>query len=245
MKKVFNYLWGHKMSVLSALLVAVAVLLGASSGFAMAVVEPVDEATDPNPSENIKPEGENNPGGRPDGEAVKPDEQGNDTQLPGQGNTATNLRDAGILAEDYDEKTVEFRKFRFPEETLFARVCKPVKAKDYVHKHWITGSTDLDATYGGADIEISKTTKEISIAKEDIENWEILKNYSDVVVSDVRGYDKDAEGNEVADGEMVLFVLDNEANGGTKIKFKVINPPIDTHDPYPEISEGTIFQCIL
>lgn len=244
MKKVFNYLWGHKMSVLSALLVAVAVLLGASSGFAMAVVEPVDEATDPNPSENIKPEGDNNPGGRPDGEAVKPDEQGNDTQLTGQGNTATNLRDAGILAEDYDEKTVEFRKFRFPEETLFARVCKPVKAKDYVHKHWITGSTDLDATYGGADIEISKTTKEISIAKEDIENWEILKNYSDVVVSDVRGYDKDAEGNEVADGELVLFVLDNEANGGTKIKFKVINPPIDTHDPYPEISEGTIFHVL-
>ena len=151
MKRLFENLWGHKMSVLSALLVAVAVLLGASSGFAMAVVDPVQEAASPNPSTDINPyDAGSNPGGRPAGEAAIPDEQGNNTQMPNNPSSATNLRDAGLLAEDYDEKTVEFRKFRFPEETIIARVCKPVKAKDYVHKHWVTGSTDLDAVYGGA-----------------------------------------------------------------------------------------------
>lgn len=246
MKRLLENLWGHKMSVLSALLVAVAVLLGASSGFAMAVVDaPVNEAADPNPSENIREYDEtNNPGGRPEGEAATKDEQGNESQLPGQASSATNLRDAGLLAEDYDEKTVEFRKFRFPEETLFARVCKPVKAEDYVHKHWVTGSTDLDATYGGADITITKSTKEIQIAKEDIDNWEILKPYSDVVVSDVRGYAKDEEGEEIADGELVLFVLDDQAAGGTKIKFKVLNPPVETHESEPTIEANTIFHVL-
>ena len=229
MKRLLENLWGHKMSVLSALLVAVAVLLGASSGFAMAVVDPVQEAAAPNPSENIEPyNSETNPGGRPAGEAVVPDEQGNNTQLPNNPSSATNLRDAGLLADDYDEKTVEFRKFRFPEETIIARVCKPVKAKDYIHKHWVTGSTDLDAVYGGADISITYNSNNttIAIAKSSIENYEILTEYSDVVVEGVRGYAKDEGGNQIADGELTLFVLNSEYDGGSKVQFKVLNPPV-------------------
>ena len=228
MKRLFENLWGHKMSVLSALLVAVAVLLGASSGFAMAVVDPVQEAASPNPSTDINPyDAGSNPGGRPAGEAAIPDEQGNNTQMPNNPSSATNLRDAGLLAEDYDEKTVEFRKFRFPEETIIARVCKPVKAKDYIHKHWVTGSTDLDAVYGGADISITYNSNNstIAIAKSAIENYEILTEYSDVVVEGVRGYAKDESGNQIADGELTLFVLNSDYDGGSKIQFKVLNPP--------------------
>ncbi|MBO4498762.1 MAG: DUF5309 family protein [Bacteroidaceae bacterium] len=245
MKKIFNYLKNHKMSLLSALLVVVAVLLGASSGFAMAVVEPVEPAADPNPSENIEPVSESNPGGRPAGEAVKPDEQGNLTQLPGQPSSATNLRDAGLMAEDYDEKTVEFRKFKYPEELIIARVCKPVKAKDYVHNHWVDGSSDLDSVYTGDSnitITYNSNNKTISIDKEDLENWEILINYSDVVIEGVQGYTKDEAGNQIADGELTLFVLDNDFQG-EKIKFKVLNPPTASGTTVT-IEPTAIFHCM-
>ena len=249
MKKIFNYVRDHKMSVLSALLVVVAVLLGASSGFAMAVVDPVEPAADPNPSSDINPVSDANPGGRPAGEAAVPDEQGNNTQMPNNPSSATNLRDAGLLAEDYDEKTVEFRKFRFPEETIIARVCKPVKAKDYVHKHWVTGSTDLDVTYGGeSPIKITKNMDTLAIAKEDMVNWEVLTNYSDVVIEGVKGYDKDQDGNQMPDGELVLFVLDSEYNSGAKVLFKVINPPNDTtgweSTDFPYITANTVMHVM-
>lgn len=232
MKKKIS-LKGYR-SILSLLLVIAAAALGADASFAMAVVDPVDVAPEPNPSGNMEPYDEtNNPEGRPAGEAVQPDEQGRNTQLQGHAQTATDFRDAGLLAEDYDEKTVEFRKFRFPEEAIIAKLCKPVKAKDYVHKHWIDGSTDLDAVWGGSSVNIAAsggsasynaTTHVLTLAVASFENPDILNEYSTVVLEGVPGYKKDGEGNEIADGEMVLFVL-NHKDSDSNIRFKVINYP--------------------
>lgn len=232
---MIKFLKTHKMSVLSALLVCAAALLGADLGFAMAV-DPVELAPDANPSENLNPISENNPGGRPADEAIQTDEQGTKTQLQGHAATATDVRDAGLEAEDYDPDVDEFQKFKFPTETLIARKCRPVKATSPEHGHFRTGSTDLIAVYNGEDITITANTNVagvytykdgvLLIDREDFENPDCLLEYSTVLLRKTAGYRKDEENNIVHDGELQLFVLDNKDND-SKIRFKVTNPPLE------------------
>lgn len=231
---MFKFLKTHKMSVLSALLVIAAALLGADLGFAMAV-DPVDLAPDANPSENLKPISEENPGGRPADETPQQDEQGFNTQMQGHAATATDVRDAGLEAEDYDADVDEFQKFKFPTETLIARKCRPVKVKSYVHGHYRTGSTDLTAVYTGESVTITAGVNSAGVytyadavlllPRSAFDNVECLLEYSTVLLRKTAGYRKDEEGNEVHDGEMVLYVLDHK-DSNAKIRFKVLNPPI-------------------
>ena len=240
---MIKFLKTHKMSVLSALLVIAAALLGADLGFAMAV-DPVELAPDANPSENLKPISENNPGGRPADETPQNDEQGYPTQMQGKAATATDVRDAGLEAEDYDPDVDEFQKFKFPTETLIARKCHPVKVGSYEHGHYRTGSTDLIAVFNGdgthdititAGVNVNETYAKYTYADNILklpvthfDNPECLLEYSTVLIRKVAGYKKDEEGNEIHDGEMVLYVLDHKGNdaGTDWIKFKVLNAPI-------------------
>lgn len=237
---IYNFLKTHKMSVLSSLLVVAAVLLGADPGFAMAV-DPVELSPAANPSENMNTyDASTNPGGRPADEALQQDEQGGKTQLQGKAATATDSRDAGLEAEDYDKDVDEFRPFAFPIETYIARQCRPVKVNSPVHGHWRTGSTDLDAVWNGSATTISpaassttpynKNNNVLKLAVASFDNPECLTEFSTVVVKGVAGYKKDETGTEVADGELMLFVLDHK-DSGDYIQFKVINPPIDATTP--------------
>ena len=242
---IFNYMKTHKMSVLSALLVVAAALLGADLGFAMAV-DPAELATPANPSDNMNEyDSSTNPTGRaaadesgalPAGEALQTDEQGGKTQLQNKAATATDVRDAGIEAEDYDKDVDEFRPFAFPIETYIARQCRPVKVNSPVHGHWRTGSTDLDAVYTGSQLTINAKSASgayvaakqiLKIAISYFDNPECLTEFSTVIVKGVAGYRKDESGTEVADGELMLFVLDHK-DSSDYIQFKVINPPFDT-----------------
>lgn len=232
--KTIHFLKNHKMSVLAMLLVLFAALLGADPGFAMAV-DPVDLAPAANPSENIKPISENNPGGRPADETPQTDEQGFKTQLQGKAATATDVRDAGLEAEDYDADVDEFQKFKFPTETLIARKCRPVRVHSYVHGHYRTGSTDLTAVYNGSNVTIAAGANTegkytyadnvLLLDRSDFDNAGCLLEYSTVLLRKTAGYRKDEEGNEVHDGEMVLYVLDHK-DSNSKIRFKVLNPPV-------------------
>ena len=235
--KTINYLKTHKMSVLMMLMVVVAGLLGADPGFAMAV-DPVDLAGDANPSDNLEQyDASTNPGGRPADETIQQDEQGGKTQLQGKAATGTDVTDAGLEAEDYDERVDNFKKFAFPIETYVARRCRAVKAKSYIHKHYRAGSSDLVATYTGSSFTITAgantsgkyayQTQILTIPVSDIDNPESLMEYSTVAVRGVEGYKKDESGNEVSDGEMILYVLDHKDNSD-KVKFYVMNPPINT-----------------
>lgn len=237
---IFNFIKTHKMSVLSSLLVVAAGLLGADLGFAMAV-DPVELSPAANPSENMDTyDASANPGGRPADEALQTDEQGGKTQLQGKAATATDVRDAGLEAEDYDKDVDEFRPFAFPIETYIARQCRPVKVNSPVHGHWRTGSTDLDAVWNGSAVTISpaassttpynKTNNVLKLAVANFDNPECLTEFSTVVVKGVAGYKKDESGNEVADGELMLFVLDHK-DSSDYVQFKVINPPIDATTP--------------
>ena len=241
---MINYFKTHKMSVLSALLVLAAVLLGADPGFAMAV-DPVDLAGEANPSGNLEPyDASTNPEGRPADETLQVDEQGGKTQLQGKPATATDVRDAGLEAEDYDKDVDEFRKFRFPSETYFARQCRPVKVNSYVHGHYRVGSTDLEAVYNGSSVTIaagvtgtnvkSRNGKVIlELAESDFTNPECLKRFATVAVKGASGFKKDAEGNEIPDGELVLFVLSHK-DGDSNITFQVLNPPVQAASGTPE-----------
>lgn len=254
--KLFNFIKTHKISVLSMLLVVCAVMLGADCAFAMAI-EGVDLATDPNPSTDINPVSTDNPEGRPEGEAPQEDEQGGKTQLQGKSATATDVRDAGLEAEDYDPDIVNFRKFRFPIEVFIANKCRPVKCSSYVRGHYRVGSTDLDAVYSGDAITISggsdasvaiggtstkvynNKEKTLSLPESLFENPETLTPYSTVFVSGVDGFDKNVEGKEVTDGELALYVLDNPGDGGN-IKFLLSNPPTEAANSLT-IDTGTVF----
>ncbi len=233
--KLFDFLKTHKLSILSVLLVTVAAMLGADCGFAMAV-EPVELAGDANPSSNMeKYDADTNPGGRPADETLQTDEQGGKTQLQGKAATATDVRDAGLEAEDYDEDVDNFRKFRFPSETYFARRCRPVKVDSYVHGHFRSGSTDLEAVYTGSAVTITAgantsttfiaATQVLTLAVSDFENPECLTEFSTITVKDVEGFRKDDDGNEISDGELVLFVLDHK-DSSDNIKFRVLNGPL-------------------
>lgn len=227
----------HKMSILSFLLVAMAAVLGADSSFAMAV-DPIVEAEPANPSGNMNEyDADKNPEGRPADEALQEDEQGNKTQLQGKAATATDARDAGLEAEDYDADVDNFRKFRFPEETYFARMCRPVKVSSYVHGHFRSGSTDLESVYIGSPIKITAGTdtsgvytnsnKQLKIAKASLENAFALTEFSTISVEGVEGFKKDEDGNEVSDGTLILFVL-NHKDESDNVIFKVMNPPVNT-----------------
>lgn len=233
--RLLHYISSHKLGILTVALVIAAALLGADCGFAMAV-DPVDLAGEANPSENMDVKTENNPGGRPADEALQTDEQGGKTQLQGKPATATDVRDAGLEAEDYDADVDNFRKFRFPSETYFARRCRPVKVSSYVHGHYRTGSTDLEAVFNDSPITItagvysgavkSRNGKVIlEIPEANFSNAECLKRYSTVVVKGAAGYKKNADGVEIPDGELVLFVLSHK-DGDSNITFEVINPPV-------------------
>ncbi len=231
---MIKFLKTHKMSVLSALLVCAAALLGADLGFAMAV-DPVELAPDANPSENLKPISAENREGRPADEALQADEQGTKTQLQGHAATATDVRDAGLEAEDYDQEVDEFQKFKFPTETLIARKCRPVKVKSYTPEHGRTGSTNLTANYTGNSVTITAgvnisgvytyADNVLLLPRNAFDNVECLLEYSTVLLRKVAGYKKDEEGNQVHDGEMVLFVL-NHKDTDEKIRFKILNPPV-------------------
>ena len=242
--KLINFLSTHKMSVLSALLVVAASLLGADPGFAMAV-DPVEMAASPNPSENMNEyDASTNPGGRPAGEALQTDEQGGQTQLQNSAATATDVRDAGLEAEDYDKDVDEFRPFAFPIEKYIANMCRPVKANSPEHGHWRTGSTDLESVYTGSAVTITagqdtaaaigtstkiftNSTQTLALPVASFDNPECLTEFSTVVVRGVPGYKKNESGAQVPDGDMQLFVL-NHKDTDEFIKFRLTNGPVTT-----------------
>lgn len=229
----------HKMGILSMLLVVAAALLGADPGFAMAMaLEGPDLAPAANPSENLDTyDASTNPGGRPADETLQTDEQGGKTQLQGKAATGTDVTDAGLEAEDYDERVDNFKKFAFPIETYVARRCRAQKVKSYVHKHYRSGSTDLVATYTGSSFNIVagsntsttyiNSTHILTLPVANFDNPECLLEYSTVAVRGVEGFKKDEAGNEVSDGEMILYVLDHK-DSSDNVKFYVMNPPFNT-----------------
>ncbi len=243
--KTFKFLSLHKTSILSWLLVVAAVLLGAEGSFAMAETAgaAAELAPDPNPSDNMNEYNEStNPTGRPAGEALQTDENGGKTQLQGKAATATDVRDAGLEADDYDKKIDNFRRFRFPIETYIANRCTPVKCKNYIHSHYRSASTDIDAVYNqAANLTLGQGAKTVSIPVANFDNPECIIPYSQVFVGGASGYKKDDLGNEVEHGELVLFCKSYPDSESGNVEFEILNPSTKTENKIV-IPGGAIFR---
>ena len=114
------------------LLMIAAAVLGADCGFAMAIDVAGTEA-----GGQVTPDVQTEETLRA---AAQTDSQGLDTQFQGKGTTATDIRDAGIEAEDIDPNVAKFRPFRFPIEWYIANKCKQVKSSSYEHTHFLAVS---------------------------------------------------------------------------------------------------------
>lgn len=214
-------------------LVVCAAALGADSAFAMAVVEEVNPVPEPNPSEVIadRVDEDGNPIEQPSN-----DEQGNKTQQPGRAVTRTDFRDMRLLSEDYNKDVDEFRRWRFPEETLFLALCTPVKVKDPVYKHGHIGSTNLDVVYIGEEpIKIGKTgyssgydpkTSTLTLPASLFENVNQFMPFGTATIEGTTGYEKTEEG-FVPNGELGVFIEKHEVDGDT-VKMFIINAPSHT-----------------
>ncbi len=244
--KLFNFLKTHKLSFLSLALVVCAAALGADSAFAMAVVEEVNPSPDPNPSEKIEDrrDADGNPAEQPE-----KDEQGNKTQQPGRAVTRTDLRDMRLLSDDFNKDVDEFRRWRFPEETLFLALCTPVKVNDPVYKHGHVGSTDLDVIYvgeaplkigkaSGASSEYNATTQVLTVSASMFENVNQFMPFGTATIEGTIGYEKTDEG-YVPNGELGVFIEKHEVDGDV-VKMYVINPPM-AGNPLSEIPPQAVF----
>lgn len=200
-----NFLNTHKVSTLSLILVIAAAVLGADSGFAMAV-DVVEGVGAPEVQDGVSVR-----------EKAQPDEKGGNTQLQGKSTTATDARDGGLEAEDLDPDVVNFRPFRFPIESYIANRCQQVKSNSPVHAHYRSAATELEDYFcSGSTLEVGKvafTAKTNQFANAGAS----LTECSTVFVRGVDGYDE--EGN--VNGDLELFVLSNDDE---TIKFIAVNP---------------------
>lgn len=228
---IFKNIKANMSSILSVLLVAAAAVLGADCSFAMAVA-PVEPAETPNPggegvNGTLPGGGENRPANEKPVETLAP---GVNTHMPNKAATATDVRDFGLEAEDYDKDVVLFNKFKYTSETVLATRVKPVKATSYVVEHFRVGQPNLDAVYTGSPVAAIKSAyvtingaTTISLNASDFDNPDALTEYSTVIVKGVPGFSI-VGGVEVEAGALQLYVLNHNDNTN-KIVFQVVNGP--------------------
>ena len=220
--KLFNLLKTHKMSILSVLLVAAAAVLGADGSFAMAV-EPMEPAPAPNPA-GEGPRG-NEPGGmenRPADEQPKADLAGLETVMRNKVATATDVRDAGVEADDYDKDVVNYNKWKYASDTILMTRVKPIRVSSMYVQHFEVAPPNLDTNYSGSGVSISANAKSVTIPLADFDNPDCLATCTTVIIPDVDGYVKDASSTEISDGALQLVVLDPKNNAG-QVEFHVVN----------------------
>lgn len=220
-----NFIISHKMSILSVLLLVAAAVLGADGSFAMAAVPTEVEPADPaNPSDT-----EN--GGIEARQDVteKPSEDlaGLKTQLPGKAATATDVRDAGLEAEDFDKKMVFHKKFKYTSDAMLMVKATPIKVNAPVVEHFRVGQPDIDAVYTGSTKSIGTPGEDGVLeftldASDDFRNGGVLTVCKTFILNGIAGYKKDAGGNWVKKGSLVVVVLSHSDETG-KVKFRTLN----------------------
>lgn len=210
MNYMIKFLSTHKFSILSVLLVVAAAVLGADSSFAMAV----DIAGETDSNGDVTPEVQTADSLR---ESLQNDSLGLETQKQGGAATATDVRDAGLEAEDIDPNVAKFRPFRFPIEWYIANKCQQVKSKSYEHTHFRSGATELEDVLNVAQAGVGKKTFKIACANF-LNGGAALTECSEVFVSGVDGY---ADDGKTVDGELTLYVAKNDDEN---ITFVALNP---------------------
>lgn len=193
MKKTFEFLQKHRL-VISLMLVLIAVLTG-GAGICLAegaaVVEPDPANPDPvNPDvNNLK----------------SPDSKGAGQSLPGIQASATQLRRAKLLEDQYDPDIVEFEADNYVLLNHAQTVAQQrnVGGHDYEVTHFQIGEEDM--TLVTTD-DIAAGEKVILSVENCDGNLDLLGVSSTIVVKGVHGYEKGSQ-TKSDNGPLVLFVV--------------------------------------
>ena len=192
MKKIISFVEKHGL-MLSLLFVMISVLTG-GAGVALAeggVADPDPDAPDPvNPNTN---------------NLESPDGKGAGQSLPGTQASATQLRRAKLVEDQYDPDIVEFEADNYVllnhAQTIAQQ--RTVGGHDYEINHFQIGEEDLKLK---TTAQINAGEKVILTADNCEGNMDLLGVSSTIVVKGVAGYEKGSQTKKDG-GPLVLFVV--------------------------------------
>lgn len=222
--RILDLIKGHKISILSLLLVAVAAALGADSSFAMAEGVVVTDAKEHLSNEEA---------------GFEEDDKGLHTVDDGAA-TTTKADETDFTEEEIDRQIAQAFLFNFPLQYYIVNMARQQPVKTYHPTHYRSGSAKLDlettkaitsdaAGDGVTDIYVSIDSSNVAT------NLKALKVYSTVFFRDVPGYNPKTG---VQKGDLMGYVTSTD-NGVAKIL--LLNPK-GAHNDAPEtttIPSGT------
>lgn len=222
MKKVFDFVWRERQSILSLFLLVLCSVFG-SAGVMLAdatVVPPVS------------------PSATPGGEGLN-------TQMNGQDGSVTNLSaNSDIVEPDLDEEISKFRSDYFPIDTIARRAAQKKKKSNYVVKHYNIDSARVSCETTEAYTE--DTTKKKATLKLDANDKAIFQVYDTINVRGVTGYD--SKGKTQTPGiDLMLYVVGVAADTDMPIVVAVNGPKVNESDAecyVPTIPANTELYCM-
>ncbi len=193
MKKIINSLKSYGF-VLSLLFVLLAVLFG-GAGICMAEAAAMKDP-DPNHPDPVDPNVNN---------LKSPDGNGAGQTLPGTQASATQLRRAKLVEDQYDPDIVEFEADNYVLLNHAQTIAQQrnVGGKDYEINHYQIGEEDLRLK---VTANIAAAEKVILTAENCEGNLDLLGVSSTIVVKGVPGYEKGSQTKKDG-GPLVLFVV--------------------------------------
>jgi hypothetical protein len=205
--RIFELVKGHKMGILSFLLVAVAAALGADSSFAMAEGIVVNPAKEGMTNEEA--------GFEADGKGMHTVDSG--------AATTTKADETEFTEEEIDRKIADAFLFNFPFQWYIVNMARQQPVKTYHPIHYRSGSAKLDletkaavtSTAGGDGV--TQLYVDLSTANV-VTNLKALKVYSTVFFRDVPGYNPKTG---IQKGDLMGYVTSTD-NGVAKIL--LLNP---------------------
>jgi len=206
----------HGVGFISMLLMVAAVLLGADSGFAMAVTLANGATTEKNP-----------------------DDQGLETQMPSVGANVTETVESGFSAEEIDQAIALFRPFKTPLEYSITMDARQQTVQKYEIIHYRSGTALFDATTiasltstSGSDpvVDIKFTGSSYASGTAALATKADLKllQPSKVFHAPKGGTYTNAATATVATGPLSFLVLTNDGTHATAL---VLNPPMVSNSP--------------
>lgn len=209
--RILDLIKGHKISILSLLLVAVAAALGADSSFAMAEGVVVTDAKEHLSNEEA---------------GFEEDDKGLHTVDDGAA-TTTKADETDFTEEEIDRQIAQAFLFNFPLQYYIVNMARQQPVKTYHPTHYRSGSAKLDletikdivAEGGDGVTELYVDIKQGSDDTANVStNLKALKVYSTVFFRDVPGYNPKTG---VQKGDLMGYVTSTD-NGVAKIL--LLNP---------------------
>ena len=226
MKKYFNVSFG---SLLSVLLMALAVVTG---GGAMAVAI-TDEGPDPNTSQNpgtasdaSNSNGSADPAHPEAADRLSPGGVKDGQDLTGTQASASQIRKGGLAEDEWDNELVQFRPWNTPFLSLVRRVAKTYQTQGYQRKHMRNGGETLEAkitadTTAGTTLVLRSTGQNANV----VGNLRPFYKGTKIYCLGVAGY---APGSQtVRQGTLTLIVSETNKNF-TEVTCYALNGPAAT-----------------